>query len=91
MCATKQAMGIKQRYFVLQDVRRFLARNPGFVRQHTPKPKGLPSYRSLLLSAVLELMNRHDSIKHPGRKQQSAELISQIEDKLKLTPQFQPK
>jgi hypothetical protein len=42
------------------------------------------------LSAVLELMSQHDLIEHRVRKQQSAVLISQIEDKLNLTPKFQP-
>ena len=89
MRAIRQAMGIKQRYFVLQDVRRFLARNPDFIRQHSPKPKGLPSYRELLLCAVMELINRYDLIQRPVRMQRCAELIGQIEDKLKLSPQIQ--
>lgn len=91
MGAIRQAMGIKQRYFFLQDVRRFLAHNPNFIRQHSQKPKGLPTYRELLLCAVMELTGWHDRINHPARKQRYADLISQIEDKLKLPHKFQPK
>ena len=91
MGAIRQAMDIKQRYFVLQDVRQFLSRNPNFIRQHSPKPKGLPSYWSLLSNAVIELMVWHDHIGRPARKLQCANLISQIEDKLNLSPKFKPK
>jgi hypothetical protein len=91
MRAIKQAMGIRHRYFILQDVRRFLVLHPNFIKRYSPKPKGLPSCRSLLLSALMELMASHNLIISPVRKQRSIELISQIEDKLKLTPKFQSK
>jgi hypothetical protein len=68
MRAIKQAMGIKQRYFILQDVRRFLADNPDFIRQHSPKNKSLPSYRLLLLSAVMELTNLYAPSSSSPRK-----------------------